>query len=126
MGKKYPTISFEPLLICKLRKDLEAVAEGGGSQVVKEVARLLLNDFNERFGEGAPGRVFLEHTFEGPNRRPRGVSYMAFLAAAVDPRLKNLDNMGLLDGPHYGDVRLRLQVIRQINDKQLIRDELRI
>lgn len=106
-GEKYVTISLVPTLIISLRNQLIAiiddVANEGGH--IQAVALRMLEDFNKRWGEGAHGTIFQEHTTEGERRRPKGLPILTILASALDPRFK-----GLLDFDEDDRIRIRTEL----------------
>ena len=61
-AEKYVTISSIPIAINKIRTRLEEVLAGDtDSEAVKQLAKVMLEDFNVRWGSGIPGTVFNEH-----------------------------------------------------------------
>ena len=60
---------------------------------VQELATVLLDDFNVRWGTGMVGTVFIEKETKVPRRCLKWAPKLALLAAAVDPRTKSLNGI---------------------------------
>jgi len=87
-GQKYVTISLVPLIIYSVRTGLiEKVEDVDNTSLqVRSLARVMLDCFNQHWGEGLPGTVAREHLTEGPNRRPKGIPRLTLVASILDPR----------------------------------------
>ena len=90
-GEKYVTISLIPGLINEIRQGLLKVEENEStSNAAMRVVNVITAKFNDEFGTGAAGTVFSDHTIGGPSRRLKGFQLKTMVAAALDPRTKNL------------------------------------
>lgn len=90
-GEKYVTISMVPTIIMALRAGLISIIDNqNNAEHIRTVAAMMFDDFNERWGHGEEGTIFIEHTTPGPRRRPKGIPLMTILASALDPRFKAL------------------------------------
>lgn len=88
-GEKYATISWEPIILFSIRNKLEAhSADASGNESSRHIARLLLADFNTRWGSGDDGTVFSEHQTLAKRNRLKGIPILAMMAAMLDPRTK--------------------------------------
>ena len=93
-GQKYPTSSLVPYLIKKVRDGIRKVANQNRLPTIRELATRMLNDpvngFNTYWGSGEPGSVFEEHLTLGARNRKKGCPFPTLIAAALDPRMKQL------------------------------------
>jgi hypothetical protein len=92
-GSKYITISLIPLLVYKMRAQLQeqliAYNGEGKANIIKTISDML-TIIAQRWGSGKPGTVLDEHKTRGYKQIRKGIPYHALLSCAVDPRLKNL------------------------------------
>lgn len=87
-GEKYVTGSLVLLLISIARNNLKKMV-ALNSPLLGDQAAALLSDFNSRWGDGIVN-VFTESVIRQKRNRIVGIPRKLILAAAVDPRTKNL------------------------------------
>jgi hypothetical protein len=75
----------------EIRVELKRVEENENtSAAAMRVVQKISTKFNEEFGTGVAGTVFSDHILGGPSKRLRGFQLKTMVAAALDPRTKNL------------------------------------
>jgi zinc finger BED domain-containing protein 1 (E3 SUMO-protein ligase ZBED1) len=92
-GDKYPTISFVPFFIWKLRGTLKSHADGDDSFKVStsttHLARRMYNDFvSNRYGDGS--EVYHDNYVLGNLQRYISLHRIVLVATFLDPRFKKL------------------------------------
>ncbi len=87
-GEKYVTGSLVPLAIYTIRQSfLQAIASQATKQVVKELTRILLNDFDWRYHPTTNGQLIYERdALVGHGNRYISIHPYFFKAAFLDPR----------------------------------------
>jgi hypothetical protein len=98
-GEKYVTASTIPYCIHKIRELLTPSPDADVNDPIVMIQKALLEDFNKRWGKGAPGTVILENETYGSKQRQKGIPKLIFLACALDPRTKSL--CGIPTEEHY-------------------------
>jgi hypothetical protein len=97
-GEKYVTISLVLIIITTIRENLRAELEKpDNSAHVKQLCLLLLSDFNKHWGTGSDGTVWLENQTLGERNRPKGIPQATLMATFLDPRTKDLRELGNTD-----------------------------
>ena len=89
-GDKYPTASFVPYFLYKIRKTYAKIIDDDATtESTRALAKILLKDFNERrYGDGT--QVFFEEVKIGAYNRYVSLHPKIVLASALDPRTKGL------------------------------------
>jgi hypothetical protein len=98
--QNYSTIGMVPFIIYKIRKGLKEVilSPTNCTYLVTDIAKELLIDFNERWGNGQ--QVLSENEVRGYRNRQKGIPFLCLLGAALDPRFKSL--IGVPEGERQG------------------------
>ena len=92
-GEQYVTISFMPYCIHTLRQSLDDTITANAHAGTVHLAKVMLTDFNRRWGTGAEGTVFGENAERTFRNRQKGLPKKVMLAAALDPRTKTLNGI---------------------------------
>ncbi len=101
-GEKYVTISLIPGMINQIRLGLARAQDNPDtSGAARMVLDKIITKFNDEFGSGIPGTVFMDHVHGGPSRRLKGFQLKTMIAAALDPRTKSLVGNNLLQCKQY-------------------------
>jgi hypothetical protein len=87
-GEKYVTGSLVPLAIYTIRQSfLQVIASEASEQAVKELTRILLNDFDRRYHPTTDGKLKYEReALVGHGNRYISIHPYFFKAAFLDPR----------------------------------------
>ena len=97
-GQNYVTVSLIPYLIAVIRQSLSAMVDDMTIiESVRNLAKLMLEDFIKRFGSGLDGTVLHENETRGERQRQKGIPIKVLLAAALDPRTKTLEGISPID-----------------------------
>eukprot|EP01036_Dinobryon_divergens_P037140 gene37140-48522_t len=87
-GESYVTISYVPQLFFLLHHQIENLSS---IPEFMDVAKSILDIFEERFGDLNEGTIFNVDIQRGKRRARKGIPPIAFLAASLDPRTKAME-----------------------------------
>jgi hypothetical protein len=111
-GEKYVTISCVPLIVTRIRTDLDTAIDNETSAYMKILLTTLRTNFRAEWGFGLPNTMYDEHLQTGPRRRHKGFRKIHMIAAFLDPRCKDLAPFGEVDKQKiYAEVKRRALLI---------------
>lgn len=101
-GEKYVTISLVPKIISRLRNNMKTCLQQleGKSLGFIDVLKEIYDQFCKEWGDGTNGTVTGLHKSEGYRLRQVGLQPIHMIAAALDPRTKDLSGIPKIERDH--------------------------
>jgi hypothetical protein len=116
-AEKSITISFIPMFVCRLRNGLlSSLREYANQPEIHGLLTLMNKAFENRWGKG--NNVVEEHETRGPRNIRKGLSKECMIAAAVDPRSKQLFGIPVIEQHKIWTI-IRTEILASINDPTL-------